>query len=66
MQRNSAQGPRMKSDENPFFCPIYTIYLETMVHVVIDSYFSLFLNSLKILNPRRSLIVPLSLPENVQ
>ena len=32
-----------------------------MVHVVIDKYFSLFLNGLKIfLNPRRSLIVPLN------
>ena len=33
-----------------------------MVHVVIDRYFSLFLKGLKIfLNPRLSLIVPLSL-----
>ena len=33
----------MKSDEKPFFCQIYVIFREKMVHVAIDRYFSLFL-----------------------
>ena len=48
----------MKPDEKSFFYQIYAIFLETMLHVVIDSQFSLFLKGLKIFNPRRSLIVP--------
>ena len=43
MKRNSAQGPRKKSDEKPFFCQIYAIFEKKIVHVVIDRYFSLFL-----------------------
>ena len=51
----------MKSDEKPFFCQIYVIVSGKMVHVVIDKYFSLFPKGLKIfLNPRLSLIVPLT------
>ena len=55
----SAQA--MKSDEKPFFCQIYAIFLRKMIHVVIDRYFSLFLKGLMIfLNPRLALIVSLS------
>ena len=32
----------MKSDEKPFFCQIYAIFWENMVHVVIDRYFFLY------------------------
>ena len=55
----SAHG--MKPDKKPFFCQIYGIFKENMVHVVIEGYLSLFLKGLKIfLNPRLSLIVPVS------
>ena len=51
----------MKSDEKLLFCQIYAIVWGKMVHVVIDRYFSLFVKGLKIfLNPRLSLIVPLT------
>ena len=51
----------MESDEKPFFCQINAFAWGKMVHVVIDTYFSLFQKGLKIfLNPRLSLIVPLS------
>ena len=57
----------MKFDEKTYFCQIYVILLETMVHVMIDRYFSLFLKGLKIfLNPRQSLIVPLRLKKNLE
>ena len=43
----------IKSDENPFFCQVYAMFWEKMVHVVIDRYFSLFLKGLKnLFNPR--------------
>ena len=53
-----AQG--MKSDKNLFFCQIYVIsFGGKMVHVVIDTNFSLFVKGLKIfLNPSLSLIDP--------
>ena len=37
----------MKSDWKLFFCQIYAIFWEKMVHVVIDKYFSLFLKGLE-------------------
>ena len=47
MERNIAHG--MKSDEKPFFCQIYAIFLRgKIVHVVIDSYFLYFWRVLKI------------------
>ena len=50
---------RMKSEEKPFFCQSYAIFLEKMVHVVIDRHFSLFLKGFEdFFNPRLSLIVP--------
>ena len=29
----------MKSDERPFFCQIYAIFVWEMIHIVIDRYF---------------------------
>ena len=56
----SAHG--MKSDECRFSVRFVWFSWEKMVLVVIDRYFTLFLKGLKILlNPRLSLIVPLSL-----
>ena len=49
-----------KSDEKSFFCQIYVIFLEKMVHFVNDRYFSLLLKVFEhFLNLRLSLIVPL-------
>ena len=52
MQRNSAWVHGMKSDEKPLFfvCVkfMFMIFLETMMHVVIDRYFSLFLKDLNL------------------
>ena len=51
----------MKSDEKSFFCQIYAIFKEKLMHVVTDRYFSLHLKVLMIfLNPRLSLIVTLN------
>ena len=61
IERNSAWG-RMKSEEKPFFCKIYVIFWQKMVHVVIDRYFSWFVKGFEIfLSPKLSLIVPLRL-----
>ena len=39
MRQTLLRAHEMKSDEKPFFCQIYAIFLGKMVHVVIDMYF---------------------------
>ena len=59
MERNSAQGTWIQSDEKLFFCMQF--FEKKIVHVVIDRYFSLFLKGFEdFLTLRLSLIVPLS------
>ena len=43
MERKSAQGPQDESDGKPFLCQKLWFLKEKLAHVVIDTYFSLFL-----------------------
>ena len=51
MQRNTVQGSWNEIWLKAVFCQIYVIFWETMVQVVIDRYFTLFLKDLKIFQP---------------